>query len=112
MSLMLGVMIVAIGVLVALGFHYLVAGVIGGVLLTGTGLVILSTQMTTAELWFPAAGSATHGLPFLAAFGRFAVEGAIMLGASLGCAADSAKQFVVTRAGPVEDSTLICYWGR
>ena len=44
------------------------------------------------------------GYPFLAAAGRFAAKGAIMLGASLGYAADSAKQLVVKRAGPVEDS--------
>lgn len=112
MSLMLGVMIVAIGVLIALGFHCPAAGVIGGILFTGMGLVILSFSIATAEVWLRAPGAAAHGFPFLPALGRFAVEGAIMIGASVGCAADSAKQFVVKRAGPVEDSTLICYWGR
>jgi len=99
LSLMLGAIIVTVGVLIALGFHYPAAGVTGGVLLTGMSLVILSILITTPEVWIPAHGAA------------FVVSDTIMLGASLWCAADSAKQFVVKRAGPIEESTLISYWG-
>jgi reactive chlorine resistance protein C len=104
-------MIVSIGVLIALGIHYPAAGVIGGILLAAMSLVILSALVMT-EVWFPTPGAATHGFPFLAVAGRFAAKGAIMVGASLGCAADSARRLVVKRAGPVEDSTLVSYWGR
>lgn len=111
MSLMLGVTIVAIGVLIAVGFCHPAAGVIGGLLLTGMSLAVLSFLITTAHVWVAAPGAATGGVAFLAAFGRFAVKGAILLGVSLGCAADSAKQFV-KRGGPFGDSGLISYWGR
>jgi reactive chlorine resistance protein C len=112
MSLMLGVTIVAIGVLIAVGFYRPAAGVIGGLLLTGMSLAILSFLIATADVWVAAPGAATRGVAFLVAFGRFAVKGAILLGVSLGCAADSAKQFVVKRGGPFGDEALISYWGR
>lgn len=58
MSSMLGVMIVAIGVLTAVGIHYPAAGVIGVILLAVMNLVILSLLGTTAELCVPAPGAA------------------------------------------------------
>ena len=96
-SLILGAIIVAIGISLAFGLAYPLAGVVGGLLLTGMSLVTLSFLITTPEAWVPAHGSSTHGFPFLAASGRLVVKDAIMLGASLGCAADSANRFVARR---------------
>ena len=111
LSVMLGMAIVAIGVLIAVGFCYPAAGVIGGILLTGTSLVILSFLLATTGVWVAGPGPATRGVAFLAAYGRCAVKGAILLGVSLGCAADYAKQFVVKRGGPFGDAGLVRYWG-
>lgn len=96
-SLILGAIIVAIGISLAFGLAYPLAGVVGGLLLTGMSLVTLSFLITTPEAWVPAHGSSTHGFPFLAASGRLVVKDAIMLGASLWCAADSANRFVARR---------------
>jgi reactive chlorine resistance protein C len=96
-ALILGVVIVTIGILIALGFAYPLCGVIGGILLAGMSVTTLSFLVTTPEVWVPAHGASTHGFPFLAAPGRLVVKDAIMLGASLWCAADSAKRFVANR---------------
>src|SRR5690242_9688903 len=111
MSLLLGVIIVGIGVLIALGFRYPAAGIIGGLLLAGMSLVTLSFLITTPEAWVPAHGTTTHGFPYLAAPGRLVVKDAIMLGASLWTAAESAKKFLngetrnTTRAAGVSAAT-------
>jgi reactive chlorine resistance protein C len=97
-SVILGIVIVTIGILIALGFKYPLYGVIGGLLLTGMSVTTLSFLITTPEVWVPAHGASTHGFPFLAAPGRLVVKDAIMLGASLWSAADSAKRFVAGRA--------------
>ncbi|WP_445160997.1 DUF417 family protein [Mycobacterium sp. Dal123C01] len=96
-ALLLGIVIVAIGILIALGFAYPLCGVIGGILLAGMSVTTLSFLITTPEVWVPTNGASTHGFPYLAAPGRLVVKDAIMLGASLWCAADSAKQFVAGR---------------
>ena len=97
MSLLLGATIVSIGLLIALGFAYPLCGVIGGLLLAGMSLVTLSFLITTPEVWVPALGASTHGFPYLATPGRLVVKDAIMLGASLWCAADSAQRFIANR---------------
>ncbi|AMT73810.1 membrane protein [Mycobacteroides immunogenum] len=96
-SMIIGACIVTIGIMIALGFAYPAAGMIGGLLLAGMSLVTLSFLVTTPEVWVPDLGSSTHGFPFLAAPGRLVIKDAIMLGASLWTAADSAKRFLADR---------------
>lgn len=102
-SVFIGVVIVAIGVTIALGFRYPLAGVVGGLLLAGMSIVTLSFLITTPEVWVPAHGAGTHGFPFLAAAGRLVIKDAIMLGAALWSATDSAKRFVA--AHPARNTT-------
>jgi reactive chlorine resistance protein C len=96
-SLLIGLMIVAIGATIAFGFRYPLAGVVGGILLVGMSVVTLSFLITTPEAWVPAHGASAYGFPFLAAPGRLVIKDAIMLGASLWSAADSAKRFLAQR---------------
>jgi reactive chlorine resistance protein C len=96
-SLIIGLIIVGIGVTIACGFAYPLAGVVGGILLTGMSVVTLSFLITTPEAWVPAHGASTYGFPFLAAPGRLVIKDAIMLGASLWSAADSANRFLAGR---------------
>jgi uncharacterized membrane protein YkgB len=107
MALVIGVIIVSIGIAIACGFAFPLAGVVGGLLLAGMSVVTLSFLVTTPEVWVAAHGASTHGFPFLAAPGRLVVKDAIMLGASLWTAADSAKRYVakrgVPRAAPVRN---------
>ena len=98
-SLLLGAIIVAIGLLIALGFFYPLSGVLGGLLLTGMSIVTLSFLITTPEAWVSAVGAGPHGFPYLAGPGRLVVKDAIMLGASLWSATDSARQFLRERDG-------------
>jgi uncharacterized membrane protein YkgB len=100
-SLLLGAIIVTIGIMIALGFVYPLSGVLGGLLLTGMSIVTLSFLFTTPEAWVGALGTDTHGFPYLAGPGRLVVKDAIMLGASLWTAADSAKRFMRGRSGMV-----------
>jgi reactive chlorine resistance protein C len=95
-SLIIGAGIVLIGILIACGYIYPLSGVLGGLMLTAMSLVTLSFLITTPEAWVPALGSGEYGFPFLAGPGRLVVKDAIMLGAALWTAADSAKQ-VMTR---------------
>ena len=96
-SVIIGLIIVGIGIAIACGFAYPLAGVVGGILLTGMSVVTLSFLITTPEAWVPAHGTTTYGFPFLAGPGRLVVKDAIMLGAALWSAADSAKRFIAKR---------------
>lgn len=106
-SLLLGAIIVTIGILIALGFLYPLSGVLGGILLTGMSIVTLSFLFTTPEAWVGALGTNTHGFPYLAGPGRLVVKDAIMLGASLWSAADSAKRFMRDRSDVGHPKSLV-----
>jgi uncharacterized membrane protein YkgB len=98
-ALLLGSVIVMIGVLIA--FHWVSpsVGMIGGLLLAGMSVVTLSFLATTPEVWVPALGGPNHGFPYLAGPGRLVVKDAIMLGAALVVAADSARCAVARSQG-------------
>jgi len=92
----LGTVIIAIGVLIALGFLWPQVGAIGSALLVLMALTTLSFLITTPEAWVPALGGGAHGFPYLAGPGRLVIKDAIMLGGALVTLADSAREYLQT----------------
>ncbi|RRC96238.1 DUF417 family protein [Schaalia canis] len=87
-----GITIVVIAVLLAAHWFSPTLGALGGVLLFGMSLVTLSFLITTPEVWVPDLGDQHHGFPYLAVPGRLVIKDAIMLGASIVLASESAKK--------------------
>ncbi|WP_231928212.1 DUF417 family protein [Devriesea agamarum] len=96
-ALFIGAIIVLLGLLIAAGWINPWFSMIGGLLLTGMSLVTLSFLVTTPEAWVPNLGAETHGFPFLSGAGRLVIKDAIMLGASLWVASDSARLLLARR---------------
>jgi uncharacterized membrane protein YkgB len=90
-ALLIGSVIVVIGILISLHWIWPKAGMVGGLLLAGMSLVTLSFLITTPEAWVPALGGPDHGFPYLAGPGRLVIKDAIMFGAALVVAVDSAR---------------------
>lgn len=90
----LGIVIVSIGVLIALGFVWPRVGAIGSALLVLMALTTLSFLITTPEAWVPALGGSAHGFPYLAGPGRLVIKDAIMLGGAFVTLADSARKYL------------------
>jgi uncharacterized membrane protein YkgB len=87
----LGSVIVAFGVMIAL--HPWMPGLsaVGSFLVVGMSFTTLSFLITTPECWVPALGGPEHGFPLLSGAGRLVIKDAIMMGAALVTMADSAK---------------------
>lgn len=94
----LGLVIVAIGILIALYPVLPQASAAGSFLLILMACTTLSFLITTPEAWVPALGDSTHGFPYLSGVGRLVIKDAIMLGAAFVTLADSAKAYL-RRAG-------------
>jgi uncharacterized membrane protein YkgB len=90
----LGVLIVAIGILIALHPVLPQVAAAGSFLLILMALTTLSFLITTPEAWVPALGDSAHGFPFLSGIGRLVIKDAIMLGAAVTTMADSAKTYL------------------
>lgn len=90
-SIGLGLVIMAIGTLIALHPVYPKAAVIGSSLLICMSLTTLSFLITTPEAWVAALGDSAHGFPYLSGMGRLIVKDSIMLGAAVVTLADSAR---------------------
>jgi len=90
----LGLVIMTIGVLIALGWVWPQVGAAGSFLLILMACTTLSFLVTTPEAWVPALGDANHGFPYLSGTGRLVVKDAIMLGAAVVTLADSAKAYL------------------
>ncbi len=90
-ALLIGATIVAIGILIALHWVSPLLGALGGVALFAMSLVTLSFLVTTPESFVPALGGEHHGFPYLSGVGRLVLKDAIMMGASLVVAVDSAR---------------------
>ena len=93
----LGVVIIAIGFMIAL--HPLLPQVaaVGSFLLIGMSLTTLSFLITTPEAWVPALGDSVHGFPYLSVGGCLIVKDMIMLGAAIVTMADSAAAYLRKR---------------
>ena len=87
----LGASIVLFGVLIALHPWWPRLATVGSGLVFLMSLVTLSFLVTTPEVWVPALGDTTHGVPYLSGAGRLVLKDAIMMGAALVTMADSAK---------------------
>ncbi|WP_346846085.1 DUF417 family protein [uncultured Rothia sp.] len=96
-GIFIGATIVLIGLLIAAGWIRAEFSLIGGLLLAGMSLVTFSFLITTPEVWVPNLGGPDHGFPYLATPGRLVIKDAIMLGASLWVASDSAQQIIRRR---------------
>jgi reactive chlorine resistance protein C len=90
----LGIVIVSIGVLIALGYAWPQVGAIGSALLILMALTTLSFLITTPEAWVPALGDTVHGFPYLAGTGRLVIKDSIMLGAAFVTLSDSARAYL------------------
>jgi len=94
----LGVVIVALGFMIAAHRRLPQLAAVGSALVVLMACTTLSFLMTTPEAWVPAAGDATHGFPFLSGVGRLIVKDAIIFGAAVTTMADSAKKFLLSRS--------------
>lgn len=92
----LGASIVAFGVMIGLHPWLPRVAAVGGLLVFAMSFVTLSFLVTTPECWVPDGGG-DHGFPLLSGAGRLVVKDAIMMGAALAVAADSAKAYLRTR---------------
>lgn len=90
----LGIVIVALGLLIALHPFQPQVAAIGSFLLVGMSFVTLSFLVTTPEAWVPALGDVHHGFPFLYGVGRLIIKDVIMMGAALVTMSDSAKAYL------------------
>ena len=90
----LGVVIVLLGLLIASHRLYPQAAMIGSLLVVLMSCTTLSFLVTTPEAWVPALGDSAYGFPFLSGVGRLIIKDAIMLGAGIVTAADSAQAFL------------------
>jgi uncharacterized membrane protein YkgB len=87
----LGVVIIAIGVLIALYPVSPGVSAVGSLLVIFMSFTTLSFLVTTPEAWVPALGDAEHGFPWLSIAGRLLLKDTIMLGAAVVTLADAAK---------------------
>jgi uncharacterized membrane protein YkgB len=87
----LGIVIIAIGVLIALYPISPTISALGSFLLIIMSFSTLSFLVTTPEAWVPALGDANHGFPYLSIGGRLLIKDAIMMAAAVVTLADSAK---------------------
>jgi len=102
----LGSVIVAFGILIALNPWLPQVSALGSFLVFAMSLTTLSFLITTPECWVPSLGSSEHGFPLLSGAGRLVIKDAIMMGAALVTMADSAKAYLRARvAGPQVVST-------
>ena len=93
----LGVVIVALGIMIALHRPAPQVAAIGSALLIGMSCVTLSFLITTPEAWVQAAGDVNHGFPFLSGLGRLIIKDSIMIGAAFVTMADSANAYLRRR---------------
>lgn len=93
----LGLVILFIGLLIALGPIAPQFGIAGSSLLVLMAFTTLSFLITTPEVWVPNAGDSAYGFPFLAGPGRLVVKDAIMLGGAFVTLADSANAYLRRR---------------
>src|ERR1700679_1388563 len=87
----LGVVIVAIGLLIALYPISPRASFVGSFFLIFMALTTLSFLASRPEACVPALGDSAHGFPSLSGVGRLVIKDAIMLGAAVVTLADAAK---------------------
>src|SRR5271156_126870 len=97
-SYALGIVLVAIGLLIALHPFLPQLAAVGSFLLILMACTTLSFLVTTPEVWVPALGDSVHGFPYLAGGGRLIIKDSIMLGAAVVTLADSAKAYLRRRA--------------
>jgi len=97
-SHVLGAVIVAIGLLIALYPFKPELSALGSCLLIAMSCTTLSFLVTTPEVWVPALGDANHGFPYLSGAGRLIVKDCIMLSAAVVTLADSAKEALRRRS--------------
>lgn len=90
----LGSVIVAFGILIALNPWLPQVSALGSFLVFAMSLTTLSFLITTPECWVPSLGSSEHGFPLLSGAGRLVIKDAIMMGAALVTMADSAKTYL------------------
>lgn len=90
----LGIIIVALGLLIALYPVLPQASALGSGLLILMSFTTLSFLVTTPEAWVPALGDVHHGFPYLSGVGRLIIKDSIMLGAAVLTMADSAKSYL------------------
>jgi reactive chlorine resistance protein C len=95
----LGIVIVLLGIMIALHKPLPQVAAIGSALLIGMSCVTLSFLITTPEAWVPAAGDSAHGFPYLSGVGRLIIKDSIMIGGAFVTMADSAKAYLLKRAG-------------
>ena len=93
----LGSVIVAFGVMIALHPWLPRLSALGSFLAFGMSLTTLSFLVTTPECWVPPLGGPEHGFPLLSGAGRLVIKDAIMMGAALVSMADSAKAYLRRR---------------
>jgi uncharacterized membrane protein YkgB len=90
----LGSVIVAFGILIALNPWLPQVSALGSFLVFAMSLTTLSFLITTPECWVPSLGSSEHGFPLLSGAGRLVIKDAIMMGGALVTMADSAKAYL------------------
>ena len=95
----LGVVIVAIGILIASYPFFPKASAVGSFLLILMSCTTLSFLITTPEAWVSPLGDTAHGFPYLSGVGRLIVKDCIMLGAAITTMADSAKSAIAKQRG-------------
>jgi uncharacterized membrane protein YkgB len=93
----LGLVIMAIGLMIALHPVFPKIAAVGSFLLILMACTTLSFLVTTPEAWVPALGDSAHGFPFLSGVGRLVVKDAIMLGAAVVTLSDSAEAHLRSR---------------
>jgi len=96
-SHVLGVVIVALGLLIATHWVFPQYATLGSALLIFMCCTTLSFLVTTPEAWVPAMGDSVHGFPYLSGVGRLVVKDFIMFGAAVTTMADSAKCYLRRR---------------
>jgi uncharacterized membrane protein YkgB len=99
----LGVVIVLLGIMIAMHKPVPQVAAIGSALLIGMSCVTLFFLITTPEAWVPAGGDSAHGFPYLSGIGRLIIKDSIMFGAAFVTMADSAKAYLLRRAGQKRD---------
>jgi uncharacterized membrane protein YkgB len=92
----LGIVIIALGLMIALRPIAPGISALGSFLLVGMSCVTLSFLLTTPEAWVSAPGRMQTGFPFLSGTGRLIIKDCIMFGAAIVTMSDSARAFLRT----------------